>query len=360
MNRYHNFSAGPAALPLPVLESACNEFIDHGHGASILETSHRSPEFTEVLAHANESLRALASIPDTHDILWLQGGASMQFAMVPLNFLKPGTVGTYVMTGTWSDKAIAEANFVGDTHVAASTKEAGYNEIPDSSTWDIPENSAYVHTTSNNTIFGTQFQSFPKDVGAPIVCDMSSDILCRPTDFGAFDLVYAGAQKNLGPSGVTLVIVRKSWLEEVNSSIPKFLRYSTHSEKGSTYNTPPVYPIYLVGKVLNWLKSEGGLEAMHERNKVKAARIYDLIDGNPSFFKGHAVKNSRSLMNVTFNLPTEDLEKQFVAEAKEESLVGVKGHRSVGGIRASIYNAVPSESVEALAQFMEHFIQKNG
>ena len=360
MNRYHNFSAGPAALPLPVLESACNEFIDHGHGASILETSHRSPEFTAVLDHANESLRTLASIPDTHDILWLQGGASMQFAMIPLNFLKAGSTGAYVMTGTWSDKALAEANFVGDTHVAASSKDGGYNAIPDASTWDIPENAAYIHTTSNNTIFGTQFQSFPTELKAPLVCDMSSDILCRPTDFGAFDLVYAGAQKNLGPSGVTLVIIRKSWLEEVNSTIPKFLRYSTHSEKGSTYNTPPVYPIYLVGKVLDWLKDQGGLEAMHEQNKVKAARIYNLIDENPNFFKGHAVKDSRSLMNITFNLPTEALEQQFVAEAKGASLVGVKGHRSVGGIRASIYNAVPAASVEALATFMESFIQKNG
>ncbi len=359
MGRYHNFSAGPAALPLPVLEEANRELLDFGHGASILETSHRSAEFTGVLDEANASLRALASIPETHDILWLQGGASMQFAMVPLNFLKPGQVGTYVMTGTWSDKALVEGNLVGETAVAASSKETGYDHIPAVETWDIPENAAFVHTTSNNTIFGTQFAEFPADVGAPLVCDMSSDILCRPTDFSAFDLVYAGAQKNLGPSGVTLAIVRKSWMEESRTDISKFLRYATHSEKGSTYNTPPVYPIYLVGKVLKWLTAEGGLEAMHAQNQAKAKRVYDLIDENSGFFKGHAREGSRSIMNITFNLPSPELEAKFVAEAQSAGLVGLKGHRSVGGIRASIYNAVPPESVEALAAFMERFLLAN-
>jgi len=359
VTRYHNFSAGPAALPFSVLETAHGEFLDHGHGASILETSHRSPEFTQVLDHANGALRELASIPDTHDILWLQGGASMQFAMVPLNFLKPGTTGAYVMTGTWSDKALAEANFVGDTHVVASSKDEGYNAIPQPSTWDIPSNAAYIHTTSNNTIFGTQFASFPSNLGAPLVCDMSSDILCRPMDVSQFDLIYAGAQKNLGPSGVTLAIVRKSWLEDARTDMPRFLRYKTHADKGSTYNTPPVYPIYLVGKVLDWLMANGGLEAVHQENKEKAGIIYGLMDANPTFFKGHAAKDSRSLMNVTFNLPSEALEKKFVEEAKSHRLVGVKGHRSVGGIRASIYNAVPRSSVEALGTFMENFMAAN-
>ena len=359
MGRYHNFSAGPAALPLPVLDEAQRELLDFGHGASILETSHRSAEFTGVLDQANASLRELAGIPETHDILWLQGGASMQFAMVPLNFLKSGQTGAYVMTGTWSDKALVEGQLVGDTTVAASSKETGYDHIPAAEDWTIPENAAFVHTTSNNTIFGTQFSAFPADVGAPLVCDMSSDILCRPTDFGKFDLVYAGAQKNLGPSGVTLAIVRKDWLKESRTDISKFLRYATHAEKGSTYNTPPVYPIYLVGKVLAWLKSEGGLEAMHAQNQAKAKRVYDLIDDNPGFYKGHARRDSRSLMNITFNLPSPELEAQFVAEAKKEGLVGLKGHRSVGGIRASIYNAVPPASVEALATFMERFLKAN-
>ena len=356
----HTFSAGPAALPLAALEQAQRSFVDFGHGASILETSHRSATWTEFQGLATERLRRLLKVPETHAIVWLQGGASHQFAMVPMNFLPSGRTAAYVVTGTWAQKGLAEARRVGDAVEAASSEEGGFRDIPEPSSWQIPADAAYLHLTSNNTIYGTQFPEFPERSDIPLVCDMSSDILSRPIDVSRFDLIYAGAQKNLGPAGVTLAIVRKEWLESARDAIPLILRYHTHVSKDSAYNTPPVFAIYMVGCVLEWIDNQGGLGPITQANEAKAARIYGLFDAHPEFFRGHALPRVRSRMNISFNLPSSELESEFLAAAMEEGLSGLKGHRSVGGIRASTYNAIPMESVEALAQFMEHFLATRG
>ena len=363
MNRIYNFNAGPATLPLEVLKQAQDEFLNFDNtGMSILEISHRSPSYDEVNNQAEATMKELLGLGDDYQVLFLQGGASTQFAMMPLNFLGEGKVANYILTGAWSEKALKEAKMIGQTHVAATTEGENYVRIPTMDEIKLSDNAAYVHITSNNTIFGTQWQELPSFGDVPLFADMSSDMLSRPFDASKFSLIYAGAQKNLGPSGVTVVVARRELLEAapVNANIPTMLRYQTHAKKNSLYNTPPSFSVYIVNLVLQWLKANGGLEGAQKRNEQKAKLIYDVIDASNGFFRGHAQADSRSRMNVTFRLPSEELEKQFVAESKAAGLGGLKGHRSVGGLRASIYNAMPLEGAQALADFMESFMKKNG
>lgn len=355
-----NFNAGPAALPLEVLQRAQEEFVNfRGNGMSIMEMSHRGAVYEEVHNEAKALLKELLSIPEGYDILFLQGGASTQFAMVPMNLLKPGTVGAYVQTGSWSNKAIAEAKLFGETAVVASSESEQYKRIPSLNASDVPANAAYVHITSNETIEGTQFKSFPDTGNIPLIADMSSDILSRPLDVSKFGMIYAGAQKNLGPSGVTVVIAKEELLIDSPKTIPTMMRYSIHQKNNSLYNTPPSFSIYMVNQVLHWIKERGGLSAIEAANTEKAQVLYDVIDSSNGFYVGVAEKDCRSHMNVTFRLADEELEKQFTKEATSEGFVGIKGHRSVGGLRASIYNAVPKENCEALAQFMKQFQQQH-
>jgi phosphoserine aminotransferase len=358
--RAYNFNAGPSALPLTVLEKAQAELIDfRGTGMSVMELSHRSRTYEEVHNQAINSLKELLSIPDSYEILFLQGGASLQFSMIPMNFLKSGKKAGYVMTGSWSEKAFSEAKLFGDVYHAASTKEGNYRGIPkvDHLKYDVDD--AYLHLTSNNTIYGTQWKDFPDSGDVPLIADMSSDILSKPIDVNKFSLIYAGAQKNLGPSGLTVVIIRKDLLDQANTSIPTMLKYSTHAKNNSLYNTPPTFGIYMLGEVLNWVHELGGLTAISERNEQKAKFIYDAIDSSNDFYSGHAEKDCRSLMNITFNLKTEELEKKFLEQAKQEGFVGVNGHRSIGGCRVSSYNAVPLEACQAFSEFMIDFQTKN-
>ncbi|ATA59012.1 MFS transporter [Geobacillus stearothermophilus] len=355
MKRAYNFNAGPSALPLPVLERAQKELLNFQNtGMSVMELSHRSKEYEAVHNAAKERLKQLLGVPDGYDVLFLQGGASLQFSMVPMNLLTEGKIGCYVLTGAWSEKALKEAQKIGLTTVVASSKEANYTYIPPLDDVKWPKNAAYVHITSNNTIFGTQWKEFP-DTPVDLVADMSSDILSRPFDVSKFALIYAGAQKNLGPSGVTVVILRNDLLERIPDGLPTMLDYRTHQKSNSLYNTPPTFAIYMLSLVLEWVEEQGGVAAMEERNRQKAAVLYEAIDESGGFYKPHAEKGSRSLMNVTFTLPNEELTKTFLAEAKEHGFVGLGGHRSVGGCRASIYNAVPPEACEALASFMNDF-----
>lgn len=358
MARVHNFSAGPAALPLPVLEQAQRELCDFDKtGMSILEHSHRGKSYDAVHCGALASLRTLLSIPDDYEVLFLQGGASLQFAMLPMNFLPSGASADYVVTGAWSQKALEEANRIGQARAAADENVDGiYTRIP--TQLDADDSAAYLHVTSNNTIFGTQFHDFPQSK-LPLIADMSSDFLWKPVDVSQFAMIYAGAQKNVGPSGLAIVIIKKSFLEQAREDVPNILRYSIHAAKNSLYNTPNTFAIYMVGCVLKHLAELGGLPAMEQRNRQKAALIYDLIDDNADFFRGPVERDSRSLMNVVFRLPNAELETKFLIEAAQHELVGLKGHRSVGGIRASIYNAVPTRSVQALADFMKVFRARN-
>lgn len=360
VKRAYNFNAGPSALPVEVLEKAQQEFIDfRGTGMSVMELSHRSNDYEEVHNQAKASLKDLLSIPDDYEILFLQGGASLQFSMIPMNFLKPEQKAGYVMTGSWSEKALKEASLFGNPYHAASTKDGNYRRIPQLDELQYNADDAYLHVTSNNTIYGTEWKEFP-NVDVPLIADMSSDILSRPVDISKFSLIYAGAQKNLGPSGVTVVIIRKDFLEKANKNIPTMLKYSTHAENNSLYNTPPTFGIYMLGEVLNWVKGIGGIMEITKRNVEKAKLLYDAIDESNGFYDGHSEKDSRSLMNVTFRVKGEELEKKFLAEAKQEGFVGVKGHRSVGGCRASIYNAVPYETCKAFSDFMRQFQKING
>ncbi|HSH24919.1 MAG TPA: 3-phosphoserine/phosphohydroxythreonine transaminase [Massilibacterium sp.] len=360
MKRAYNFNAGPSALPLEVLEKAQKELVNfQGTGMSVMELSHRSKEYEAVHNRAKELIYELLNVPENYEVLFLQGGASTQFSMIPMNLLKDGEIANYVLTGSWSEKALKEAKKVGATHVAASSKDTKHNFIPALTDIDVSENAAYLHITSNNTIYGTQWKEFP-EVNFPLIADMSSDILSRPLPVEKFGMIYAGAQKNLGPSGVTVVIIRKDLIGKENENIPTMLTYSTHAEKNSLYNTPPTFGIYMLSLVLEWVKEQGGVEAIEKLNEEKAAILYDAIDESNGFYVGHAQKDSRSLMNVTFNLSDKELEKQFLAEAKERGFVGVNGHRSIGGCRASIYNAVPKESCEALRDFMVEFQKQHG
>ncbi|MDR3563592.1 MAG: 3-phosphoserine/phosphohydroxythreonine transaminase [Negativicutes bacterium] len=359
-NRAYNFNAGPSALPLAVLRQAQEELLDYqGAGMSLLEMSHRSKEYEAVHNQAVGLLRELLQIPDDYEILFLQGGASLQFSMVPMNFLPAGKKAGYVLTGSWAEKALAEAKLLGDAFEAASTQDGNYQRIPELEELSYSADSAYLHITSNNTIHGTQWQTLPDTGAVPLIADMSSDILSRPVAVDKFSLIYAGAQKNLGPAGVTVVILRRSLLETANPNVPTMLRYSTHAKNNSLYNTPPTFSIYMMALVLGWVKTQGGVEAIAAHNRKKAALVYDAIDASGGFYRGHAQKNSRSLMNITFRLADEGLEKKFLAEAKGAGFVGLAGHRSVGGCRASAYNAVPYEACIALREFMVKFQQEN-
>ncbi|WP_209122793.1 3-phosphoserine/phosphohydroxythreonine transaminase [Alkalihalobacillus sp. BA299] len=356
MERAYNFNAGPSALPLEVLKRAQEELVNFKQtGMSVMELSHRSKEYEGVHQQAQSLLRELLQIPSDYEVLFLQGGASLQFAQIPMNLLKEGEIGNYVLTGSWSEKALKEAKLIGETFIGASTKESGYTSIPNVEQISINKNDAYLHITSNNTIFGTQWHKFPQLENTSLIADMSSDILCRSIEVENFSMIYAGAQKNLGPSGVTVVIVKKELLENSRQDIPSILRYTTHADANSLYNTPPTFAIYMLSKVLEWVKEQGGLAAIENRNVEKAKLIYDVIDESSGFYRGHAEKDSRSLMNITFNLPNEELNKKFLAEAKAAGFVGLNGHRSVGGCRASTYNSVPVEACEALRQFMITF-----
>jgi phosphoserine aminotransferase len=360
MARVSNFNAGPAALPLPVLERAQAELIEfQGTGMSIMEHSHRGKAYEGVHDEAIALLRELAGIPDTHHVLFLQGGASQQFAMVPMNLLG-GRSADYVNTGHWSERAIEEAGYYGTARVAASTAGDRFTRVPRQDELQLDPQAAYVHITTNNTIEGTQWHAEPDTGPVPLVADMSSDFLWRRPDVARYGLIYAGAQKNLGPSGVTLVIARKDLVDGGRKDIPKIFRYATFAAANSLYNTPPTFAIYLVRHVLAWIKAEGGVDRLHARNQEKAGLVYGAIDARVDFYRGPVARESRSFMNVVFRLPSEALEERFVKEAQKEGLVGLKGHRSVGGIRASIYNAVSVEDCRKLASFMDAFASKNG
>lgn len=360
MTRAHNFNAGPAALPTEVLEKAQKELTNFNNtGMSVMELSHRSADYEDVHNNAAALMKELMNIPDDYEVLFLQGGASLQFSMLPMNFLPEKAPGNYVLTGSWSEKALKEAEAMGQTKVAGSAKDTNYTYIPSFESLDLDADDAYVHITSNNTIFGTQWQDFDYEWKAPLFADMSSDILSRPIPVERFSVIYAGAQKNLGPSGVTTVIIKKSLIENEKSGVPTVLKYSTHSKANSLYHTPPTFSIYMLNNVLEWIKGNGGAEGMEKRNKQKSDTIYAAIDESSGFYTGHAEKDSRSRMNITFTLPSEELTKAFLAEAKENGFVGLNGHRSVGGCRASIYNAVTQESCDALASFMKKFHDSN-
>ena len=358
MSRAYNFNAGPSALPYEVLVKAQEELVDFkGTGMSVMELSHRSKQYEEVHNEAKDLLKELLTIPENYEVLFLQGGASLQFSMIPMNFLKEGEVGNYVLTGSWSEKALKEAKSLGQTSVAASTKETNHNRIPTLDELSFSPDDAYLHITSNNTIFGTQWKEFPTH--KHLIADMSSDILSRPLNIEQFSLIYAGAQKNLGPSGVTVVIIKKDLLTQSKENIPTLLRYDTHASSNSLYHTPPTFSIYMLANVLKWVKENGGVEEIQQKNINKAALLYKAIDESNGFYIGHADKDSRSLMNVTFNLKNDELSKTFLQEAKELGFVGLNGHRSVRGCRASIYNAVPYVACEKLQEFMKAFQQKN-
>lgn len=357
----HNFSAGPAILPAAVLAQVQEELRSfHGSGVSIMEMSHRSAEYEQINREAEESFKRLAGVGAGYRAIFLQGGASTQFAMLPMNCLPAGATADYLMTGAWAEKAYEEAAKIGQARALGSTRSGGYRRMPSQAELDLTPDAAYVHLTSNETIQGTQWHAWP-DVGArPLVADMSSDIFSRPLDAARFDLIYAGSQKNLGPSGLVVVLVREAFLEHANPTLPTMLRYATHVKNSSLYNTPPTFAVYVLGLVLQWIEELGGLEGMQRRNTYKAAAIYDAIDTSGGFYRGHAEPAARSLMNVTFRLPDESLEQRFVAESLKQGMVGLAGHRSVGGVRASIYNALEPESCIALAQFMREFMGKHG
>jgi phosphoserine aminotransferase len=360
MTRIFNFSAGPAVLPVEVLEEAQRDLLSlPGVGMSILEISHRSKAFDDVIEGCEADLRALAGIPSNYHVLFLQGGASLQFSMVPMNLLPPGGSADYIVTGSWSQKAVKEAKRVGSVKIAGSTESENFARVPKQSELTLDPNAAFVHITTNNTIFGTEWQALP-DVGSvPLVADTSSDMYSRPIDVSKYGLIYAGAQKNLGPSGLTLVIVRDDLAKRGPASLPTMLQYGVHVENKSMYNTPPVFGVYVMRLVLKWLIKEGGLAAIEKKNVRKAQKLYAEID-RTGFYRGHAHKDSRSLMNVTFRLPSEELEKKFAKDSTAAGLDGLKGHRSVGGLRASIYNAFPDAGVDALISFMQEFERTNG
>lgn len=355
MKRAYNFNAGPSAMPLEVLQEAQAEFLDfQGTGMSVIEISHRSAEYSALHQETKDLLRELMEIPEDYDILFCQGGGSTQFLMVAANFLTK-KYGAYVNTGVWAKKAMAEAQYYGEAYEAASSADKNHSYIPQA--FDLRPDTSYVHMTANNTIYGTEYPDFPK-FDVPMICDMSSDILSRRVNVADFDLIYAGAQKNLGPAGVTLAIIKKDFLATARTNLPTMLKYATFAEKDSLYNTPPVFAIYMVNKTLHWIKNQGGVDVVAARNAAKAKLIYDVIDQSEGFYMGHAEPAYRSKMNITFNLQTPEMEKDFIAQGKAAGFVGINGHRSVGGCRASAYNAVPVEACEALAEYMKQY-QKN-
>lgn len=359
-NRKHNFSAGPCTLPLPVLEEAQAEFVDYqGAGMSLIEMSHRGKHFDAVASEAMNLSSEVFEAPDDFAVLFLQGGALLQFSMVPMNLLQPGKKAAYINSGTWAKGAITDAREYGEIYTAWDGESENFSRMPANSELKLQGDTRYLHITSNETIGGIRMFEWP-DVDVPIVADMSSDYMSRPIPWEKFDLVYGGVQKNLGPAGMAVVFIRKSILEQTNRSIGRYLRYDIQEAKGSMFNTPPVFTIYMLGKVLKWMKSEGGLNAMETRAAKKAGLLYDTIDQSGGYFNCPVEERSRSHMNVVFRLPSEDLEQKFLTEASEADLLNLKGHRSVGGCRASIYNAMPYESVAALSEFMKSFQQANG
>ena len=363
IHRVFNFAAGPAVLPLPVLEQIQRDLMAlPGVGISILEISHRSKQFEAILAQAEADIRALAGVPAGYRVLFLQGGASLQFSMVPMNVLPPGATADYIDTGSWADKAIKEARKVGHVNVIGSTKADNYTRIPSPSELMLTPGAAYVHMTSNNTIEGTEWKELPPVGDVPLVSDTSSDMFSRPIDVARHALIYAGAQKNLGPAGVTIVIVRDDMVARSTANaatLPTMLSYAVHAEHGSLYNTPPVFAVYALGLVMKWLLAQGGLAAIATVNERKAAKLYAEID-RTGFYRGTANAANRSLMNVTFRLPTEELEKIFLKESTTAGFDGLQGHRAVGGMRASIYNAFPEAGIDALVSFMSDFERRRG
>lgn len=357
-DRVFNFSPGPATLPYEVLQRAGQDVVNFQEtGIGLIEISHRSKEFLAVTEEAEANLRDLMEIPENYKVLFLQGGASSQFFMIPMNLLGKGKKATYLNTGTWAKKAIKEAKLFGEIDVPYSSEDASFNRVPGQDEYAVADDSEYLYYVSNNTIYGTEFPEVP-DCDKMLISDMSSDILSRPVDVSKFGIIFAGAQKNLGPAGVTIVIIREDLLTRTSDGTPTMLRYQTHAEKGSMFNTPPCFPIYIVGEVLKWLKKQGGIGEMEKINREKAGLLYDMIDSS-NYYIGHAEEKSRSLMNITFNLATPELEAKFISEAAAVGLNGLKGHRSIGGCRASIYNAFPREGVVQLIEFMKDFAAQN-
>lgn len=356
--RVYNFSPGPGTLPYEVLQQAAKDVVNFQDiGIGLIEMSHRSKEFMAVTDNAEKLLRELLEIPENYKVLFLQGGASSQFFMIPMNLLGEGKKASYLNTGTWSKKSIKEAKLFGNIDVAYSSEDSTFNHVPSDDQYTVADDAEYLYFVSNNTIYGTQFPEMPKSEKM-LVSDMSSDILSRKIDVSKFGLIFAGAQKNMGPAGVTIVIIRDDLLDRASESVPTMLNYKTHADKGSMFNTPPCFGIYIVGEVLKWLKKNGGVEGIEKINREKAGLLYDMIDST-DYYRGHAQKESRSLMNVSFNLPTPELEAKFIAEATAVGLNGLKGHRSIGGCRASIYNAFPREGVVKLVEFMKEFEANN-
>ncbi len=362
MARVINFNAGPATLPLQALEFAQKEFLDHeGTGMSLIEHSHRGPAYAKVHEEAKSLLKELLHVPDSHEVLFMQGGASAQFALIPMNLRAPGQSADYIMTGTWSKKALKEAKILGDARVAGSGEVQGsFTRVPRQDELDLSAEAAYVHMTSNNTIMGTQFHDYPETGEVPLIVDASSDLLWQPIDVSRFGLIYAGAQKNLGPAGITVLILRKDLAERSPETIPTIFRYSTILEGDSLQNTIPTFPVYMLRNVLRWVKEQGGAQAMKKRNLDKAKILYGMIDENPEFFRCPVEVDSRSVMNPVFRLPTEELEKKLIADAAAAGMVGLKGHRSVGGIRVSMYNAMSPKSVQTFVDFARKFASANG
>jgi phosphoserine aminotransferase len=359
--RIFNFSAGPAALPLPVLEKAQAELLSiNGSGMSVMEISHRSKIFAGVIESARQGIRELLAVPENYQVLFLQGGASLQFNMVPMNFLPAGSSADYVITGAWGVKAAKEAKRCGNVNIIFDSGETGFRSVPSRDELNFDADARYIHYTSNETIEGVEFKYDLEGSGVPVVCDASSNIMSKPIDVSKYDLIYAGAQKNIGPSGVTLVIIGDGLIGRVPPGQHTMLDYAYHAKAGSLGNTPNTFGIYIIDLVCRWLKEKGGLSAMQQENETKAKILYDALDTSDGYYRGHADREARSLMNVTFRLPSEELEKKFCTEASAQGLDGLKGHRSVGGIRASIYNAFPKEGVEKLVEFMSDFAQKNG
>jgi len=358
--RIHNFSAGPAVLPVPVLEQAQRDMLSlPGIGMSVMEISHRSKPFDEILNSADAGLRELLGVPEGYHVLFLQGGASLQFSMLAMNLLPKDSSADYILTGSWGKKAVKEAKKCGNVNIAATMADGGFTRVPTQDELSLDRHAAFVHITTNETIEGVEWKTEPDTGAVPLVADASSDILSHPIPVEKYSLIYAGAQKNMGPSGVTLVIVRDDLLKRIPDGLHTMLDYRTHVDNKSLYNTPNTWGIYIINLVCQWLKDKGGLEAMHSENVAKSGLLYDAIDRSV-FYRGHADPDSRSIMNVTFRLPSEDLEKKFSAEATAQGLDGLKGHRSVGGIRASIYNAFPLAGVQALVSFMKEFERANG
>ncbi len=359
MARVYNFSAGPAVLPEEVLREAAEEMLDYrGTGMSVMEMSHRSKAYETIIKEAEADLRELMGIPDNYKVLFLQGGASQQFAMIPMNLMK-NRVADYIVTGQWAKKAYQEAALYGKANKIASSEDETFSYIPDCSDLPVSPDADYVYICENNTIYGTEFKTLPDTKGKPLVADVSSCFLSEPVDVAKYGLIYGGVQKNIGPAGVVIVIVREDLVtEEVLPGTPTMLRYKTHVDNNSLYNTPPAYGIYICGKVFKWLKGKGGLEAMKAYNEKKAGILYDFLDGS-SLFHGTVRREDRSLMNVPFVTGNQELDAKFVKEAKEAGFENLKGHRSVGGMRASIYNAMPMEGVEKLAAFMKDFEKRN-